>query len=108
MSNESGATLLADVPTPHLLNGDGDPWAYYVPGHDTEELLGMDELDALEWSAIWMRPMPVSSVDPEERGEGWEAVERDEHGRFRSTYCWWECKETHPDARPFFAVRYKR
>lgn len=92
--------------TPHLLNGDGDPWTYYVPGHDPDELYGVDEPELLEWRAVWMRPMPVSSLDPEERGD-WEAVERDDNGRFRSAFCWIECDETHPDARPFLGVKYK-
>lgn len=100
-------SALTHVPTPDYLSADdyGD-WNYYVSGHDPDELVVIDEPEMLLWEPTWMRPQPVSSVDPEERGD-WESVTRDKRGRFAPAYCWIECSERHPDARPFLAVRYK-
>lgn len=57
--------------------------------------------------SLWMRPEPVSAVDPDDRGDGWDAVTRDAKGRFARAYCWTECGENHPGARPFMGARYK-
>lgn len=97
-----------EVPLPsYLLADDPDPWAYYIPGHDPAELWAIDDPEELEYERLWMKPERVSSVDLEERGDGWESLTRDRQGRFQPAYCWTECRETHPHARPFMGARYR-
>lgn len=104
---KQGDSLLSDVPTPDYLSADDGDWHYYVAGHDTDELWVIDDPGTLEHECLWMRPQRVSAADPDERGEGWDALTRDKNGRFQAAYCWYECGENAPDARPFIGARYK-
>lgn len=98
-------------PTPGLLlHADGDnDWAYYVEGHDPDELHQVDDLDALLWERVWMRPIKASQCgygvvdwDPNDR-----VLRNPATGRFEPRWYWIECPENDPQARPFIAARYK-
>lgn len=103
----SGACI-SEVPAPdYIVAFDDSDWRYYVSGHESENVLVIDEVENLEWAPVWMRPTRTSTLDEMERPEGVESVTRDKRGRFVPTYCWLECSESHPDARPFLGVRYR-
>ena len=92
-----------------LYGFDDCEWSYYVRGHDEEEILQIDELDALQWEKLWMREIPASQVedygisDPDCD----ELALRDpETGRFASRMVWIECSEKESGAEPWMGVKY--
>lgn len=98
-------------PNPTLLYADEDcDWMYYVPGHDPEALLEVDELDSLVWEPVWMRPIRqsqkvlygFSEPDPAEN-----IVRNPKTGRFEPRWFWIECSPADSEAQPFIAARYK-
>lgn len=94
-------------PTPNLLHAfDGSEWAYYVAGHDPDEVAQVDEPDDLEWEPLWMRPVAASHLD--EFDYDGPAVTRAADGRFASVVVWIECPEGGPGAEPWMGVRYRR
>lgn len=104
--------MSAPPPPPPFLNAwdDGD-WSYYVRddgGSPEETVRAVDDPAELLWERRWLRPVAVSSLDPDERPEGCDtALTRDRKGRFQSVFAWEECGETIPSAVAYYGVRYK-
>lgn len=99
-------TVLEEVPS--LLHAfDYGEWAYYVSGHDEDGLLAIDEPDVLEWEKLWMHPIAASALDESERPDDFEALTRDDEGRFKSVMTWMECPESAQGAQPFLGVKYR-
>lgn len=95
------------APLPDVLTAfDDSDWNYYVPGHDPEELLQVDELENLKWEPLWLRPVRASQLDESEIDDPSDTVRRGPDGRFAPRWCWMECSESHPDATPFLGARY--
>lgn len=101
--------LFTDVAPPDYMTADDSDsdWGWYVAGHDPDELWVFDDPAVLDHECLWMRPERISSLDEDDRGDGWDSVTRDARGRFQPAYCWSECSKTHPAARPFMGARYK-
>lgn len=91
---------------PDWLEGFPDcDWRYFVPdeGNGFEDAVGpLGEPDEFIYERLWMRPVRASSLD---YYDGPTEI-RAPNGRFEAVTCWIECAESHPDAEPWFGVRY--
>lgn len=107
--SEGHGSLSSSPPLPDILyafDGGGE-WQYYVPGHDPDELLQIDELESLRWERLWMHPVKASQLDESEIDDPRDTVSRNpKTGRFEPRWCWWECNEDSVGAVPFLGARY--
>lgn len=102
--------LSPESPPDFMSAFDGGDWAWYVLGHDPDELHQIDDPELLDFERLWMRPIKASASD------GWglyddsdePTVDRDpETGRFKARVCWIECGSKSDGAVPFMGARYK-
>lgn len=100
------------LPTPpaYMQAFEDSDWDYYVAGHDPDELRQIDDLEELQWGALFMRPMRASQAPD----YGYPVDEREatvtrnkKTGRFEPVWFWIECSVEHRDAQPFLGCKYK-
>lgn len=102
--------MAAADPPAYMDAFDTSEWMTYVRVRSTPEqdVWAVDDPVVLEWAEVWMRPIPLSSVDPEERPEGFtDALGRGTDGRFKPVFMWEECRQSSSGAVAYLGVRYK-